>query len=127
MNDLVRHYLKAPDGSGLRFHVEQRLYFYGKLEDTSIQFYITDTLKGPKYSLSTLSIYRLWWMYPDIDNTCLCKDCENLNELIKAIRNNRNKLDKPFRKIRARYALQAFQKAYNEKLIKRTREKTCYF
>ena len=43
MNDLVRHYLKVPDGSGLRFHVEQRLYFYGKLEDTSIQFYITDT------------------------------------------------------------------------------------
>jgi len=38
MNDLVRHYLKVPDGSGLRFHVEQRLYFYGKLEDTIIVY-----------------------------------------------------------------------------------------
>jgi len=56
LNDTVRQYLEESDGSGLRFHVKQRLYFYGKYEE--VQRYITDTLNGPKYSLRTLLLYK---------------------------------------------------------------------
>ena len=114
-NDIVRRYKLKKDETGNRWDAHQRHYFYGRIVD--IQNYITDTLKERKFSISILSLHKPYYVCHGVDNTCLCENCENMAELIKAARSNKSVLNKPFIKFWASKVFTAFFLAINTRRI----------
>ena len=107
--DTCRYYKLVPNGSPSRYEQNQVHYSFVTVE------HVREVLASPPYSLD-VSVAEVWHHKPYYIrkgkvNTCLCEKCENVGEVLKAVRCNMKLLMKPHAKGEARLVVQNFLRA----------------
>jgi len=108
-NDLCRFYKLVSDGEPQRYETNQIHYNYNTIED--IKDHINKTC-ATSYSAGSVYLNKPYYVKEGKIDTCLCEKCENMNEYIKCILNNKKKLNKPYIKWWAVDRLRRFCRAW---------------
>jgi len=108
-NDLCIFYKLVSDGEPQRYETNQIHYNYNTIED--IKDHINKTC-ATSYSAGSVYLNKPYYVKEGKIDTCLCEKCENMNEFIKCILNNKKKLNKPYIKWWAVDRLRRFCRAW---------------
>ena len=96
-SDLCRFYKLVSSDDPQRFETSQVHYILSTLDDIKDSIYSTTGITSN--AISSILLSKPYYVKSGKVDTCLCEKCENMNELIKCVTSNKEKLSKPYIKM----------------------------